>query len=62
MIEMDDSVRMSYADVLDMDLVYDLIVCMECHIGLPLEWAKGHCHMAHKTMVSLTSMLLIVDG
>jgi hypothetical protein len=50
--------KKSYAQILTIDAFYDLIVCKACNIGLPLEWAKGHC-VKHRVAVVLS--LNVID-
>ena len=44
--------KKTYAQILTVDAFYHLIVCKACNIGLPREWAKGHC-VKHKVTVAL---------
>lgn len=50
--------KKSYAQILTVDAFYDLIVCKACNVGLPYEWAKGHC-VKHKVTVALS--LNVID-
>ena len=42
-----------YAQILTVDAFYGLIVCKACNVGLPLEWAKGHC-VKHRVTVAFS--------
>ena len=50
--------KKTYAQILAVDAFYDLIVCKACKVGLPLEWAKGHC-IKHRVTVALS--LNVID-
>jgi hypothetical protein len=44
--------KKTYAQIFMVDAFYKLIICKACNIGLPHEWAKGHC-VKHKVTVAL---------
>ena len=45
--------KKTYAQILTVDGFYNLITCKACNIGLPREWAKGHC-VKHKVTVAFS--------
>ena len=45
--------KKTYAQILMVDVFYGLIVCKACNVGLPFEWAKGHC-VKHRVTVILS--------
>ena len=45
--------KKTYSQILTVDVFYGLIVCKACNVGLPLEWAKGHC-VKHRVTVALS--------
>src|SRR6266496_2100041 len=45
--------KKTYAQILVVDVFYGLIVCKACNVGLPLEWAKGHC-VKHRVTVAFS--------
>ncbi len=50
--------KKTYAQILAVDTFYDLIVCKACNVGLPFEWAEGHC-IKHRVTVALS--LNVID-